>query len=116
MAGHAGERAVGGGEREGGAWRLARGAFVLPGAPRSPGAAGARCVWPLAMQAPDPGQQAGRMVALGPLSRLARAGLSAQRATPPTTPQAGIDKLIRILEGEPGESQFNAEQYMRLYT
>lgn len=56
------------------------------------------------------------MVALGPLSRLARAGLSAQRATPPTTPQAGIDKLIRILEGEPGESQFNAEQYMRLYT
>lgn len=31
-------------------------------------------------------------------------------------PQAGIDKLIRILEGEQGETQFNAEQYMRLYT
>lgn len=31
-------------------------------------------------------------------------------------PQAGIDKLIRILEGEPNESQFNAEQYMKLYT
>lgn len=30
--------------------------------------------------------------------------------------QAGIDKLIRILEGEPNESQFNAEQYMKLYT
>jgi hypothetical protein len=29
--------------------------------------------------------------------------------------QAGIDKLIRILEGE-NESQFNAEQYMKLYT
>lgn len=38
---------------------------------------------------------------------------------PPRAPhntQAGIDKLIRILEGEQGESQFNAEQYMRLYT
>lgn len=30
-------------------------------------------------------------------------------------PQTGITKLIRILEGE-NESQFNAEQYMRLYT
>lgn len=29
--------------------------------------------------------------------------------------QAGINKLIRILEGE-NESQFNAEQYMKLYT
>ena len=30
-------------------------------------------------------------------------------------PQAGINKLIRILEGE-NESQFTAEQYMQLYT
>jgi cullin 1 len=29
--------------------------------------------------------------------------------------QRGIDKLIRLLEGET-ESQFNAEQYMMLYT
>jgi len=30
--------------------------------------------------------------------------------------QNGINKLIRLLEGEPGEEQFNAEQYMNLYT
>jgi cullin 1 len=29
--------------------------------------------------------------------------------------QQGIQKLIRLLEGQP-ESQFNAEQYMMLYT
>jgi hypothetical protein len=29
--------------------------------------------------------------------------------------QQGINKLIRLLEGEQ-ESQFNAEQYMMLYT
>ena len=29
--------------------------------------------------------------------------------------QNGINKLIRLLEGEP-EEQFNAEQYMNLYT
>ena len=29
--------------------------------------------------------------------------------------QKGIQKLIRLLEGEP-EDQFNAEQYMHLYT
>jgi cullin 1 len=29
--------------------------------------------------------------------------------------QNGINKLIKILEGEP-EDQFNAEQYMNLYT
>lgn len=31
------------------------------------------------------------------------------------TLQQGIQKLIRLLEGQP-ESQFNAEQYMMLYT
>jgi cullin 1 len=29
--------------------------------------------------------------------------------------QTGITKLIRLLEGEP-EDQFNAEQYINLYT
>lgn len=33
----------------------------------------------------------------------------------PLDSQAGIGKLIRLLEGEP-EEQFNAEQYMNLYT
>lgn len=31
------------------------------------------------------------------------------------TAQIGIEKLIKILEGE-AEEQFNAEQYMSLYT
>jgi hypothetical protein len=55
-----------------------------------------------------------------------RAGSCAGRAIPPccallltprrpTVLQRGIDKLIRLLEGET-ESQFNAEQYMMLYT
>lgn len=30
--------------------------------------------------------------------------------------QGGIDKLVKILEGDPNEEQFNAEQYMTLYT
>ena len=34
---------------------------------------------------------------------------------PPMAPQQGINKLIRLLEGDP-EEQFNAEQYMNLYT
>lgn len=48
--------------------------------------------------------------------------LSLLPPTPPphhhmmTASQTGIDKLIRILEGEENEPQFNAEQYMRLYT
>jgi hypothetical protein len=42
------------------------------------------------------------------------------RAPPPTCVvachvHAGIDKLVKILEGQQ-EEQFNAEQYMNLYT
>lgn len=40
------------------------------------------------------------------------------RMSPPCPPrplQQGIQKLIRLLEGQP-EAQFNAEQYMMLYT
>jgi hypothetical protein len=36
-------------------------------------------------------------------------------ALAPPSLQNGIQKLIRLLEGQP-ESQFNAEQYMMLYT
>ncbi len=39
----------------------------------------------------------------------------AQPLAPIKRAQKGIQKLIRVLEGEP-EEQFNAEQYMSLYT
>lgn len=58
--------------------------------------------------------------ACAPLSEPLRLGMAwvLTRVAVPSLhgPQAGIDKLIRILEGEPNESQFNAEQYMKLYT
>lgn len=46
-----------------------------------------------------------------PMSSCRRAGASDRLVAL----QNGINKLIRLLEGEP-EAQFNAEQYMMLYT
>jgi hypothetical protein len=40
---------------------------------------------------------------------------SSPNATIKTTQQEGIDKLVRLLEND-NEAQFNAEQYMQLYT
>jgi hypothetical protein len=63
----------------------------------------------------EPHAGEGRPGGRGP-ARARRPGSPAKRAHAAVRLQKGIQKLIRILEGEPNESSFNAEQYMLSYT